>query len=62
MHRDRDRDRETETETERQRDRDRDREIYTQFVIRDVATEVNWNGSIVEKKESFQFRFKRWKS
>ena len=33
-----------------------------QFLIREVASEVNWNGTTVKKNESFQVRLKRCKS
>ena len=37
-------------------EREREREI--QFLIREVATEVNWNGSTGEKRKVFRFVLK----
>ena len=44
------------THTSIYREREREREI--QFLIREVATEVNWNGSTGEKRKVFRFVLK----
>ena len=51
----------THTQTHTHTHKHTHKHTQIQFLIREVASEVNWNGSIV-KKITFQVCLKRWKS